>query len=41
MHRTFEQLGVTVGGIAYGEFTGEAQFDVAGSVVLIGVDCQN
>ena len=41
MHRTFEQLGVTVGGIAYGEFTGEAQFDVAGSVVLIDVEDQN
>jgi hypothetical protein len=41
MHRAFEQLGITVGGITYGEFTGEAQFDVKGSVVQIDVENQN
>ena len=27
MHRAFEELGVTVGGVDYGHFTGEIQFD--------------
>jgi hypothetical protein len=41
MHRTFEELGVTVKGVAYGQFTGEVQFDATGSVVQIDVECQN
>jgi hypothetical protein len=41
MHRTFEELGVTVDGVSYGHFTGEAQFDVTGQVVQIDIECEN
>ena len=41
MHRTFEEMGVTVDGVSYGHFTGEAQFDVTGQVVQIDVECEN
>ncbi len=38
MHRIFEELGVMVNSVAYGHFTGEAQFDETGSVVVIDVE---
>lgn len=38
MHRSFEELGAVVDGIAYGHFTGEAQFDETGSVVVIDIE---
>ena len=38
MHRDFEELGVTVGGIDYGHFTGEAQFDESGQPVIIDLE---
>ncbi len=38
MHREFEELGVTIGGVAYGHFTGETQFDETGQPVII--DCE-
>ena len=41
MHRTFEELGVTVDGVSYGNFTGEAQFDATGQAVLIDIECEN
>ena len=34
MHRTFEELGVTIEGVEYGHFTGEVQFDPDGSSAL-------
>lgn len=40
MHRTFEELRVTIGNVAYGYFTGEAQFDVTGSVVQVDIESQ-
>lgn len=41
MYRTFEELGVAVDGVSYGHFTGEAQFDAAGQVVQIDIECEN
>ncbi len=41
MHRTFEELGVSVDGVDYGHFTGEAQFDDGGNVVVIEVERSN
>ena len=38
MHREFEELGVSVGGIEYGHFTGEVQFDETGAPVIIDVE---
>lgn len=38
MNRSFEELGVAIGGIGYGLFTGEAQFDQTGSVVQIDIE---
>jgi hypothetical protein len=38
MHRNFEEMGVQIDGIPYGHFTGEAQFDEAGSVVVIDIE---
>src|SRR5260221_707232 len=38
MHREFEELGVTSGGIAYGHFTGEVQFDESGQPVIIDIE---
>jgi hypothetical protein len=38
VHRTFEELGVTIDGVPYGHFTGEVQFDADGSVALIDIE---
>lgn len=38
MHRDFEELGVTIGGIDHGHFTGEAQFDETGQAVIIDLE---
>ena len=38
MRREFEELGVSVGGIEYGHFTGEVQFDETGAPVIIDVE---
>jgi hypothetical protein len=38
MHRDFEEVGVSVGGIAYGHFTGEVQFDETGQAVIIDIE---
>ena len=38
MHRKFEEVGVAIGGVAYGHFAGEAQFDENGQVVRIDVE---
>ena len=38
MHRAFEEIGVTVGGVEYGHFTGEAQFDETGQPVVIDIE---
>jgi hypothetical protein len=38
MYRAFEELGVSVGGIAYGFFAGEAQFDEDGQAVIIDIE---
>jgi hypothetical protein len=38
VHRTFEEVGVEIDGIAYGHFTGEVQFDPDGSVALIAIE---
>ena len=35
MHRNFEEVGVTIGSVPYGHFTGEAQFDENGQVVQL------
>ena len=38
MYRNFEEVGVAIGSVAYGHFTGEAQFDENGQVVRIDVE---
>ena len=38
MHRTFEELGVTIDGVEYGHFTGEVQFDRDGSVGVVDIE---
>ena len=38
MYRKFEEVGVAIGGVAYGHFTGEAEFDENGQVVRIDVE---
>ncbi len=38
MHREFEELGVAIGGIPYGHFTGEVQFDETGRPVVIDIE---
>lgn len=38
MLRTFEELGVSIDGVQYGLFSGEAEFDRAGDVVQITLD---
>jgi hypothetical protein len=38
VHRTFEELGVMIEGVAYGHFSGEAEFDRAGQVVVIQLE---
>ena len=38
MHRTFEEVGVAIDGVDYGDFTGEVQFDSDGSVALIDIE---
>jgi hypothetical protein len=38
MQREFQELGVTVGGIEYGHFTGEVQFDETGQAVVIDIE---
>src|SRR5271169_4600938 len=38
MHREFEELGIAVGGIDYGHFTGEVQFDETGAPVIIDIE---
>ena len=38
MHRTFEELGVTIDGVEYGHFTGEVQFDPDGSVGVVDIE---
>jgi diphthamide synthase (EF-2-diphthine--ammonia ligase) len=38
MHREFEELGVNVGDVLYGHFTGEAQFDETGQAVIIDIE---
>jgi hypothetical protein len=38
VHRTFEELGVMIDGIAYGHFAVEAEFDRAGQVVVIELE---
>lgn len=38
MQRTFEELGMTIDGVEYGHFTGEAQFDPDGSVALVDIE---
>ena len=38
MHRPFEEVGVLIDGVAYGHFTGEAQFDPDGSLALIDIE---
>jgi hypothetical protein len=37
MHREFEELGLTIEGVAYGHFTGEVQFDENGAPVIIDI----
>jgi hypothetical protein len=41
MHREFEELGIAVGGIEYGHFTGEAQFDETGQAVIIDIEASS
>jgi hypothetical protein len=38
MYRAFEELGVTLGGVSFGSFTGKAQFDEAGDPVIIDIE---
>jgi hypothetical protein len=38
MLRKFEELGVSIDGVGYGLFSGEAEFDRAGQVVIIKVE---
>jgi hypothetical protein len=38
MYREFEELGVTISGVSYGFFTGEAQFDEVGEPVVIDIE---
>jgi hypothetical protein len=38
MHRTFADIGVTIDGIRYGHFTGQAQFDREGSVEHLALE---
>jgi hypothetical protein len=38
VHRTFEELGVTIEGVEYGHFTGEVQFEPDGSVGVIDLE---
>jgi hypothetical protein len=38
VHRTFEELGVMIDGVPYGHFSGEAEFDRAGQVVVIELE---
>jgi hypothetical protein len=38
MHRNFEEMGVLIDGVPFGHFTGEAQFDEFGSVVVVDIE---
>jgi hypothetical protein len=38
MHIKFEEMGLVVGGVEFGLFTGEAQFDELGEVVVIEIE---
>lgn len=38
MHRTFEEVGLSIAGVPYGNFTGECEFDQAGHVVRITLE---
>ena len=38
MYRAFEELGVACGGVSYGFFTGEVQFDETGQPVIIDIE---
>jgi hypothetical protein len=38
VHRTFEELGVTIDGVEYGHFTGEVQFEPDGSVGVVDIE---
>ena len=40
MHRAFEEVGVTIGGVPYGHFTGEVEFDETGQVVQIDLETE-
>ena len=38
MHRSFHELGASLGGVPCGQFSGEAEFDQAGHVVRISLE---
>ena len=38
MQRKFEELGISIDGVAYGLFSGEAEFDRGGRVVIITIE---